>query len=70
MGVVGVSADPEPITIRRGSLEITTYGRSQEFVTLVDCPLCDYEFDENERRWRHFFDEHDFEDLAIGGESA
>lgn len=60
----------DPEVVREGNLRITTYSRSQRFVTLVVCPFCGHEFDENERRWKHFDDEHDFEDLAIGGERA
>ncbi|MBP1955050.1 hypothetical protein J2752_001962 [Halarchaeum rubridurum] len=32
-------------------------------VTLVKCPLCGYEFDEGEHRWKHFLNDHTADDV-------
>ena len=57
---------------REGHLRVTTYTRSRESVTLVSCPLCGHEFDDHERRWKHYFDEHGPEVIpeTNGGGSA
>lgn len=58
---------------RRGNLEIRYYDRSKIVYNLVGCPLCeDYEFSENEHRWKHFLQEHAPEDAGLApiGERA
>lgn len=51
-------------------LEVRHYDRSKDFVTLTACP-CGYEFAEEERRWKHFLEDHDpgdFEGIGALGE--
>jgi len=61
----------EPTVDRQGVLEITTYGRSQRFVKLVECPFCGHQFDDSEPRWKHYLDEHGTEVIpGNGGDSA
>jgi hypothetical protein len=45
-------------------------GRSREYVTFAECPLCGYEFEKGECRPDHFVEEHTPEDAGLGGEPA
>ncbi|NIB99407.1 hypothetical protein [Halobacterium sp. R2-5] len=47
------------------SLRVRTYERSERFVTLTHCPACEYPFDTDERRWKHFLQDHDPEDFGL-----
>lgn len=47
------------------TLEVYEYGRGVARNRLVACPLCGYSFDEHERRWKHFLDEHSPEDAGL-----
>ena len=63
--MVGVSAETVLGVTRRGHLEVTSYTKGRELVTLVSCPLCGHEFDDHEPRWQHFLEEHEPEDAGL-----
>jgi len=40
-------------TTIEGNLRVDKYSDSREMLTLIRCPICGYEFNKSERRWRH-----------------
>ncbi|MEE6211085.1 hypothetical protein U3A55_13125 [Salarchaeum sp. III] len=49
----------------RACLETYEYEHGVARNRLIACPLCGYEFEWNEHRWKHFVDDHGPEDIPV-----
>jgi len=51
---------------RESCIETYEYGHGVAQNRLLWCPLCGYEFEKHEHRWKHFHEEHGPEDIQSG----